>query len=337
MRRASHIAVTYTHTEGEPTCFVMGGIPWPAGTDILEKRRFFDENYAWLRRALLREPRGHAEMYGGFLAPPSRPDADIAVLWCEDGAWHEMCGHGTIALGMLLAAEGKLPVADGRATLRIEAPTGLIEAEIGIDAEGAAQWCRFENAPAFVAAQDVPLTLPGFGEFAVDIAYGGNFYAALRWDHPDHPVRPEQGRFFAELGPIARDQLRKKVPLRHPELPHIDELHFVTFYQDSTRPDAFHRSVHVFGGGKLDRCPSGTGTSAMLANYAARGKIAVGQTIRTEGLLGSGVFEGTVLRETTVGGRPAIVPAIKGRAHLTGHATWIVDPEDPLAEGFVIG
>jgi proline racemase len=147
MRRASHIAVTYTHTEGEPTCFVMGGIPWPAGTDILEKRRFFDENYAWLRRALLREPRGHAEMYGGFLAPPSRPDADIAVLWCEDGAWHEMCGHGTIALGMLLAAEGKLPVADGRATLRIEAPTGLIEAEIGIDADGAASRTRPPSSP----------------------------------------------------------------------------------------------------------------------------------------------------------------------------------------------
>ena len=335
MRRTTHIDVIYTHTEGEPTCLVLGGIPWPAGTDIMQKRNFLEDRFDWIRHALLREPRGHADMYAGFVTPAATADADFGVIWCEDGAFNDMCGHGTIALSMVLASAGLVPTQGDRASVRHETTAGPIAAEAGL-ASGQAEWCRFENVPAYLAERDVPVELPGFGAFKADIAYGGNFYALIHWDHPEWKVRPENGHLFARLGTIARDQIRAKVRLQHPTERHIDTLQFVTFYQDSDRPEAFHRSVGAFGGGKLDRSPSGTGTSAMLAMYEARGRIKVGQPVRAEGLLGSGTFEGCLVGETTIGTQRAVIPTIKGKAHQIGRATWTIDPEDPLAEGFVI-
>src|SRR5262249_43970595 len=197
--------------------------------------------------------------------------------------------------------------------------------------------CRFENVPAFVAEQDVPVELPEFGTLRADVAFGGNYFGIIRWDRARLPITPENGSRFARLGVIAKQQLREKLSLQHPTQRHITELDLVTFYHEPTRPEARYRCVHVFSDGKMDRSPGGTGTSAMMAMLEARGQLKVGGTILAEGLLGSGTFEGQLVRETRLGGQRAVVPTIKGRANIVGYARWLVDPSDPVGAGFVIG
>jgi proline racemase len=198
------------------------------------------------------------------------------------------------------------------------------------------EWCRFENVPAFVAERDVPVDLPEYGRVTADVVFGGNYFGIIKWDRSRLPIAPENGSRFSRLGVIARDQLRRKVSLRHPTRSHITELDLVTFYHEATRPEALYRCVHVFGDGQMDRSPGGTGTSAMMAMFEARGQLRIGQRIQSEGLLGSGTFEGELVRETSLGGTRAVVPTIKGKANIVGYAKWLIDPDDPVGAGFVI-
>ncbi len=335
MLKTRFVDVIYTHTEGEPTCIVHDGIPYPFGGDILAKRRFVETHYDWLRRALMREPRGHRDMFGVFVTPPSAPDADAGMIWMDGEQYLHMCGHGTIGLSMALVAAGRVPAGESPTRIRYETTAGRVTAEVAHRA-GTVEWCRFENVPAFLAERDVPVELPEFGTVRADVAFGGNYFGLIRWERARLPIRPENGSHFSRLGTLARNQLREKLHLRHPTEPHITRLDLVTFYHEPTRPEARYRCVHVFSDGKMDRSPGGTGTSAMMAMLEARGEMKVGETIRAEGLLGSGTFEGHLVRETHVGGQRAVVPAIKGTANIVGYAKWLIDPDDPVGAGFVV-
>lgn len=337
MRTTQFIDCIYTHTEGEPTCIIHGGVTYPAGLDILGKRTFLQENYDYVRLALMREPRGHKDMFGVFVTPPSEPDTDAGMLWMDGERFVEMCGHGTIALSMVMVSHRLIHrITEPLTTIRYETPAGRVTAEVGIE-DGAAAWTRFENVPAFVLASDVPVEIPGFGEAKADIAFGGNFFAIVRWPDKDRPICPENASLLSEMGELVKTQINAKLAVRHPTERHISGLHFCTFWQDPDRPDSLYRNVHVFSDGKLDRSPGGTGTSAMMAMFEARGVIKIGQTIRSEGLLGSGQFEGCLVRETTVGTHRAVIPTVKGTAAIVGYAKWLVDREDPVGRGFVIG
>jgi proline racemase len=335
MRKTRFVDVIYTHTEGEPTCIVPGGVAYPAGLDILGKRRFLEARYDWLRRALMREPRGHKDMFGVFVTPPSEADADAGMIWMDGEHFMHMCGHGTIGLSMAMVAGGLVPATDSPTRIRYETTAGRVTAEVAHSA-GAVEWCRFENVPAFVAEQDVPVDLPEFGTVRADIAFGGNYFGIIRWDRSRLPIGPENGSRFARLGVLAKAQLRQKVKLQHPTERHITELDLVTFYHEPTRPEAFYRCVHVFSDGKMDRSPGGTGTSAMMAMLEARGQLALGQPIQAEGLLGSGTFEGRLTGEVKLDGQRAVVPTVKGTANIVGYARWLIDPDDPVGAGFVI-
>ena len=335
MKKAGFIDVVYTHTEGEPTCIVHSGLTYPPGADILQKRRHIEENYDWLRRALMREPRGHSDMYGVFVTPPSTLDADAGMIWVDGESYHDMCGHGTIALGMAMVSLGMVRSENGLARIRFETTAGPVTAEVS-STDDRVEWCRFENVPAFVAEQDVPIDLPEFGRVSADIAFGGNYFAIVKWDHPEQKIRPENGSFFSRLGVSVKEILREKLQLRHPTQQHITQLDHVTFYHEPTRPEALYKCVHVFSDGKMDRSPGGTGTSAMMAMLEARGRLEIGRPIRSEGLLGSGTFEGCLIGETRLGGRRAVIPTIKGKAEITGHAKWLIDPADPVGAGFVV-
>jgi proline racemase len=335
MLKTRFIDVIYTHTEGEPTCIVHAGVPYPHGTDILGKRRYLETRYDWLRRALMQEPRGHRDMFGVFVTPPSGPDADAGMIWMDGEHFMHMCGHGTIGLSMAMVACGLTPATESPTRIRYETTAGPVTAEVS-HAGGRVEWCRFENVPAFVAEQDVPVDLPDFGRVTADVVFGGNYFGIIKWDRSRLPICPENGSRFSRLGVIARDQLRRKVSLRHPTQSHITELDLVTFYHEATRPGAFYRCVHVFGDGQMDRSPGGTGTSAMMAMFEARGQLEIGQRIRSEGLLGSGTFEGELVREISLDGTRAVVPTIKGTANIVGYAKWLIDPDDPVGAGFVV-
>jgi proline racemase len=335
MSKANFIDAIYTHTEGEPTCIVHGGITYPFGSDILEKRRFLERDYDWLRRALMREPRGHNDMFGVIVTPPSGPDTDAGMIWMDGDRFVDMCGHGTIALSMAMVATGLHASNGGSTSIRFETTAGPVAAEVVSEGERVA-WSRFENVPAFVAAEDIAVDLPEIGQVRATISFGGNFFAQI--DLKDTPlrVRPENGRRLSELGLIAKRQLNKKIDIRHPTQTHIEGLNFVTFYHEPDRPDSLYRCVHVFSNGKLDRSPGGTGTTAMVAMFEKKGTIKIGQPIQSEGLLGSGQFEGCAVRETSIGNQRAVIATIKGTAKIIGFAKWLIDRDDPVGAGFVI-
>ena len=328
--------VIYTHTDGEPTCIIPGGIPYPHGLDIVAKRDFIRRHYDTVRTGLLREPRGHHDMVGVFVTPPSSPEFDAGMLWCDGDDFMEMCGHGTIALSMAMVAHGMVHD-DGSdvVKIRFETPAGPVTSEVGRE-DGQIAWTRFQNVPAFVLAQDVPVTLPEVGEVMADITFGGNFFAVVKWPYPNQPIGPENGRMLSELGVMVKDQINAKMEIAHPTAPHIRGLNFTTFWQEPDHADSLYRNVHVFSDGKLDRSPGGTGTSMMMAAFEARGKMGLHQKIRSEGLLGMGRFEGELIGETKLGDLRAVIPTVKGTAKVTGYAKWLLDDTDPVGRGFVV-
>ena len=335
MKHQHNIDVMYTHTEGEPTCIVRSGVAYPAGTDIVGKRRFLEREYDWLRRALMQEPRGHRDMYGVFLTPPSSPDADAGMIWMDATQYSHMCGHGTIALSMAMVATGLVKRTGDLTRIRFESTAGPVLAEVGSN-DARVDWCRFENVPAFVAARDVAIELPGIGALKADVSFGGNYFGQVDWHGREPRIAPGNGRFFSAMGQLVKDQLNAKLKLRHPAAAHITELNYITFYQAPTLPQARYKCVHVFSAGQLDRSPGGTGTCAMMALFEARGELKVGQVIHSEGLLGSGTFEGSLVRATEIAGQRALVPTIKGKANITGYAKWVFDPDDPVGAGFLV-
>jgi proline racemase len=336
MRQQDVFDVIYTHTEGEPLCIIHSGIPYPAGSDILEKRRFLEQHYDWLRCALMREPRGHKDMFGVFLTPPSSAEYDAGLIYIDGTQYSHMCGHGTIAVAMAMVALGLVRRGEnGHTMIRFETTAGLVVAEVA--SEGAeVQWTRFENVPAYVAAQDVPFELPGVGQLKADIAWGGNYFGIIDLRGTSLRISPENGTELSRLGIIAREQLREKVAIQHPASKHINNFNFVTFWHEPTIEGAFYKNVHVFSAGQLDRSPGGTGTSAMMAMFEARNQLKLNQPIKSEGLLGSGTFEGCLIGETSLNGTRAVRPTVKGTASILGTARWVIDRNDPVGAGFLI-
>jgi proline racemase len=328
--------VFYTHTEGTPLCVIASGIPYPPNTTILEKRRYLEENFDWVRKALMREPRGHKDMFGVFVTPPSGPEFDAGLIYIDGKEYSHMCGHGTIALAMAMVARGMVPRQNGdRQFIRFETTAGLVVAEVGIE-NGEAKWTRFENVPAYVAAQDIPIELPGLGPLRADISWGGNYFGIVDVRGTGLRISPENASEISRLGLMARDQLNAKVRLQHPTSKHINNLNFVTFWHEPTIPGAFYKNVHIFSAGALDRSPGGTGTSAMMAMLEARGMIRLNQPIQSEGLLGSGTFEGCLIRETWLNDVRAVVPTVKGTAGFLGTASWVLNRDDPVDAGFLV-
>ncbi|MEL5878432.1 proline racemase family protein [Cereibacter sphaeroides] len=328
--------VIYIHTEGEPLCIIYSGVPYPAGSTILEKRAFLEENYDWLRKALMREPRGHADMFGVFLTPPSSRDYDAGLIYIDGKEYSHMCGHGTIAVAMAMVANG-LVARDpsGLTRIRFETTAGLVVAEVAHEGDRVL-WTRFENVPAYVAAQDIAFELPGYGTLKADLVWGGNYFGIIDLRGTSLRIAPGNGSELSRMGLIAREEIRKKVKVQHPTEAHINNLNFVTFWHEPTIEGCLYKNVHVFSAGQLDRSPGGTGTSAMMAYFEARGVIGLNQPITSEGLLGSGTFEGCLIGETTLGTVRAVRPTVKGTAGMLGTASWTINREDPVDAGFLV-
>jgi proline racemase len=337
MRYQEVFEVIYTHTEGEPLCIIHSGIPYPVGSSIVEKRQFLEQHYDWLRCALMREPRGHKDMYGVFLTPPSTREFDAGLIYIDGTQYSHMCGHGTIAVAMAMVARGMVRRAEGsRTVIRFETTAGPVTAEVESEGE-TVKWTRFENVPAYVAAQDVPFELPEIGPLKADIVWGGNYFGIVDLRGTALKIEPSNGSALSRYGVLAREQLRRKVKIQHPAAEHINNFNYLTFWHEPTIAGAFYKSVHVFSAGQLDRSPGGTGTSAMMAMFEARGKLQLNETIRSEGLLGSGTFEGCLIGETKLSSIRALRPTVKGTASILGTASWEIDRGDSVAAGFLIG
>jgi proline racemase len=319
-----------THTCGEPTRIVtMLDIP---GSTIVEKQDFFRAHLDHVRRALMREPRGHRDMFGAVLTRPVTPDAAAGVIWLDHGGYLSGCGHATIGLGIAMVETGMVIGDDPVTSFNLDSPSGLLRLRVTRRA-GRARETTFENVAAFTVGLDLKVDVPELGAVRLDVAFGGNFFASLDAASVGLSVRPEQASRLVALGIKIREAANRQLSIQHPSLPHLRQVQIVTFREAPSRASARYRQTHVFGDGQLDRSPGGTGTSAMLAILHARGELPLGREVEAEGIVG-GIFRGQALREVSVGSHRAIIPEITGPAFITAHHQFVLDPEDPWPAGF---
>ncbi|MDA0676140.1 MAG: proline racemase family protein [Proteobacteria bacterium] len=340
MRRARFVDTIYTHTSGGPLCIVHSGIAYEPGSDIVAKRAYLMENFDWLRTSLMCEPRGYTGMVGAFFTPTHNKESHGGVVWMSGDGWLKGCGHGTIALAMAMVAEGWLPSTGSITPVRLETIAGVTAAEVATEGDDV-KWCRLENVPAFPVAQDVKIEIPEIGMLNAHVAFGGNFFGIVKWEHPEIRIAPENGAAFRKFAAQVKRALAEKIKVRHPLHSHIEgEIDLITFYNhDTAGKEAFVRNMHVSPHGHIARSPGGTALSALLSVFEAQGAIKMGQPVVVEGFLGPqyGYFEGEAVRATEVAGHRAIVTRVKGSANILGYAKWLLDPADPASLGFRVG
>jgi len=322
------------HTAGNPVRVVSGGGPALAGASMSERREHFVAEFDWIRTGLMFEPRGHDVMSGSIVYPPIDPANEAAILFIETSGCLPMCGHGTIGTVTVAIEEGLVtPKREG--TLRLEVPAGLIEASYGRDNTGRVIDVRIRNVASFHYASGLSIDVPEFGPLTVDVAYGGNFYAIVEPQPGYADLADLSAARIQALSPVVRRLLNEKYTFQHPELPTVKGLRHVMWTGKPKHPEADGRNAVFYGEKAIDRSPCGTGTSARMAQLAARGDLKVGDEFIHESIIGS-LFRGRVEAATKVGDFAAIVPSIAGQAWITGYNTIFLDDRDPFVKGFTV-
>ena len=321
------------HTCGNPVRVVAGGGPVLAGATMSERRQHFVREYDWIRRALMFEPRGHDLMSGTVLYPPLSPDADLALLFIETTGCLPMCGHGTIGT-VTIALEHGLVTPHNEGVVLLDTPAGRVEARYR--RRGALiEAVRITNVPSFLAETGITVECPVLGPLTVDIAYGGNFYAIVDPQPGYAGLEAFSAAELLAMSPGLREACNRAVDCAHPDDPSIAGVSHVMWTGAPRDASAHGRNAVFYGSGALDRSPCGTGSSARMAQWVARGKLAPGNEFVHESIIGS-LFRCRVESATRVGGFEAIVPSIEGWARVTGLNTIFVDDEDPFAHGFQV-
>ncbi len=321
------------HTCGNPVRLVIGGAPYLNGATMLERRADFLARHDWVRTGLMCEPRGHDMMSGAILYPSTRDDCDIGVLFIETSGCLPMCGHGTIGT-VTMAVEHGLIQPKEPGTLALDTPAGRVA--ICYRQEGAhVEEVRLTNVPAYLHAEGLTAEVEGLGEVVVDVAYGGNFYAIVEPQRHFRDMADFSAAQLIDLSPRLRAALNEKYEFIHPEHPQIRGLSHILWTGAPRDRQAHARNAVFYGDKAIDRSPCGTGTSARMAQLAAKAKLNVGDDFVHESIIGS-LFHGRVEAAASIGDRPAIIPSIAGWARMTGYNTIFIDNRDPFAHGFVV-
>ena len=321
------------HTCGNPVRLVAGGGPNLEGSNMMEKRAHFLREYDWIRTGLMFEPRGHDMMSGSILYPPTRPDCDVAVLFIETSGCLPMCGHGTIGTVTMAIEQGLVtPKTPGK--LNLDTPAGLVSIEYEQNGQYVDR-VRLTNVPAFLYAEGLEVECPDLGPIKVDVAYGGNFYAIVEPQENYTDMQDYSALQFIAWSPVLRERLNEKYNFQHPELLDINRLTHILWTGKPKHPEAHARNAVFYGDKAIDRSPCGTGTSARMAQLAAKGKLKPGDDFVHESIIGS-LFHGRVERAVAVAGGRGIIPSIAGWARMTGYNTIFIDDRDPFAHGFTV-
>ncbi|HEU0214656.1 MAG TPA: proline racemase family protein [Jiangellaceae bacterium] len=320
-----------SHTEGMPTRVITGGVATLPGQTMFQRRQWFVEHSDGLRRLLMNEPRGHSAMSGAILQPPTRPDADVGVLFIEVSGCLPMCGHGAMGVATVLVETGMVTVTEPVTTVRLDTPAGLVVADVAVR-DGAAEAVTIRNVASFSHELDAFVDVPGHGRISYDMAYGGNFYAILGLDQIGIAFDRAEKQRILDAGLAIMAAINDQNRPVHPENSAIDVCHHVQFVAPGS--DArYSRHAMAIHPGWFDRSPCGTGTSARMAQLHARGELGMNTDFVNESFIGTR-FVGRLAEETSVGGRAAVVPTVTGRAWVTGTAQYLLDPTDPFPEGF---
>jgi proline racemase len=333
------ILTTDYHTAGEPFRIVVDPPVELPGDTVADRRAraLRSPDVQGLRELLCFEPRGHADMYGGFLVPPDDDDAHLGVLfWHKDG-FSTACGHGTIALGVWAVETGLVAAPDdGEVDVVIDVPSGRVTSRVRRE-QGRTVAVDFVNVPSYVLARDIALPTSR-GEVSVTVSYGGAIFAGVDAASVDLAVQASAYRDLIALGREVKWALNDSEYARHPSDPRLSGIYGTILYDDLgvDGDQVRQRNVTVFADGEVDRSPCGSGTCARLAVLAEQGRVGPsGPSLRHESIVGS-VFTGAVVSTTMEAGRPAVIPQVTGMAHPTGEHTFMVDPADPLVPGFIL-
>lgn len=322
-----------SHTLGEPTRLVIGGIiNYPGGT-MKEKQAYIAREYDSIRKALMSEPRGHRDMFGGFITPPVSSDGDVGVVFMDNQGYLNMCGHATIGLLTTLGELGMVEITHPRTEVKIDTPAGRVTGYF-LNENGRTFRAGFQNVPAFCARIGEQMVVDGIGKVEVGIAYGGNFFAILPADSVGIELNMQNMAEIRKLGMKVKTAINEHLALRHPPISGVSAVDIVTFYGPPDKEQAKYKDVHVFANGQVDRSPGGTGTSSLLAYLAARGEIVPNDSIMIEGLAG-GLFEGKIIKAWEENGVKYYIPEVSGLAYLTGINHFYLNSEDPFMKGIV--
>jgi 4-hydroxyproline epimerase len=322
------------HTCGNPVRLVAEGGPVLKGNTMSEKRQHFLKEFDWIRKGLMFEPRGHDMMSGSILYPPTDPANDAGVLFIETSGCLPMCGHGTIGT-VTIALENGLIKPKKPGTLRLEVPAGLVA--IDYRTEGSkVKSVKIKNVKSFLAAESLLATCPVLGDVLIDVSYGGNFYAIIDVQENFKGIEHYTAGDLVQWSRALRDNINSRYKFVHPENPTINGCSHILWTGKTINSTSTARNAVFYGDKAIDRSPCGTGTSARMAQWFAKGKLKQGQEFIHESIIGS-TFVGRVEESTTIDGKPAIVPSIEGWARVYGRNTISIDPEDdPYAYGFQV-
>ncbi|WP_266065099.1 proline racemase family protein [Brucella intermedia] len=334
MRSRSHFSVVDLHSAGAQARVVIGGIPQAKGATINEKRLYLKEHYDHVRKVLMYEPRGGAQMSGSLIVEPCDPRADIGIIFIESGGWLTMCGAGTIGAATALVETGMFRPKEGETKIVFDTPAGLVTALVEVR-DSSVKAVSLENVPSYLAVKDHRVVMPDYGDINVDIAYGGNFYAIVPAARFGLDIRPEHAEMLLQVRREVRALTNATISIRHPLEDESAKIPNVIFTGPGSQP-GYHRNLVLFGEAGIDRSPGGTGTSARMAQLYARGELSLNEPFFHESIIGS-VFEGWLIGTRDVADQSMVVPRFKGRAFITGLRNFYVDPEDPFQEGFGVG
>ncbi len=324
-----------THTMGEPTRIIVDGLPPIVGDTMMEKKKYLERNFDYIRTMAMHEPRGHRDMFGAMITEPIHEEAQMGVIFMDGGGYLNMCGHGSIGVATLLVDRGYVKVTEPITYITLDAPAGLIEAKVRVE-NGKVVEVSIVNVPSFLYKKDIEIDVPDLGKIPVDISFGGSFFALVNGQNLGIKVDIDNIDELVKYGLIIRDIINDKIPVVHPINPFIDRVDLVEIYDKPSSKEANLKNVVIFGAGQVDRSPCGTGTSAKLASLYGKGLLKINEPFIYESITGT-KFVGKIIGKTKVEGYDAIIPEITGKAFITAYGNIVFEEEDPFKYGFVLG
>ncbi|NAS31862.1 proline racemase [Flavobacteriaceae bacterium R38] len=325
------------HTGGEPLRVIVDGFPELKGNSVLEYRRYCKENFDHLRTALMFEPRGHADMYGCILLPPNDEEGDFGIIFLHNEGYSTMCGHAIIAISTLTVEMNWIEVKEGDNELKIDAPCGRIISYVNAK-NGKVTGVRFHCVPSFVVGLDRTVEVKGLGTVHYDLAYGGAFYAYVDMNKHnfDFDLTPVSNRALIQKGmDIKHAVMAADKEILHPFEEDLSFLYGTIFVGDSLHDTIDSRNVCIFAEGEVDRSPTGSGVSGRVAIHRARKELNYNEKFTVESITDS-VFTCSMVAEEDYGPFQAVIPEVEGTAHITGMQTFVIDPDDPMKNGFIL-
>ncbi|RJG09159.1 hypothetical protein D3879_25520 [Pseudomonas cavernicola] len=334
MQLGRMIDTVEVHTGGEPFRIVTSGLPRFPGKTIVERRQWIKDNIDELRKAVIFEPRGHADMYAGYLTDPVSRGADFGIIFVHNEGYSDHCGHGVIALATTAVELGWVQRTEPETRVGIDAPCGFIEAYVEWDGSTCGS-VRFVNVPSFIYLRDVAVDTPSFGRVEGDIAFGGAFYFYTSGAAKGLEISEASVATLIKFGDEVKQAANAAFPVVHPDVPELNHIYGTIIDGAPRHAGSTQANCCIFADRQVDRSPTGSGTAGRVAQLYQRGRLALGDLLVNESVIGS-VFSGRVLGETTVGAYPAVIPEVRGNAQIYGFASWIINEKDPLTYGFLV-